>query len=199
MPRAKLARMNDTPWRPSEIDPGAIGFVSAGIDRRFDEACRRLDVTAVSAANGGYAGRTRGAEVAVSDGSRFWLKVLGVASADNAHRAAEIESDRLRDLPKPVLVRQVDWHDDGVHWTARLEAVATAEQDRLAPFETATDGFTFVNASLAWRPQGETGAWTVRLDGRNLTDELGRVHSSFLKDDLALPGRNVRLTLLTEF
>jgi iron complex outermembrane receptor protein len=81
-------------------------------------------------------------------------------------------------------------------WTARVEAVDTAEQDRLAAFETETDGYTFFNAGLAWRPND---TWTVRLDGRNLTDELGRVHSSFLKDDLPLPGRNVRLTLLASF
>lgn len=81
-------------------------------------------------------------------------------------------------------------------WTARVEAVDTAKQDRLAPFETETDGYTFINAGLAWRPN-ET--WTLRLDGRNLTDELGRVHSSFLKDELPLPGRNFRLTLLTSF
>jgi iron complex outermembrane recepter protein len=84
-------------------------------------------------------------------------------------------------------------------WRGRVEAVETAEQDRLAPFETATDGYTFVNAGLSYRPGGEDGAWTIRLDGRNLTDELGRVHSSFLKDDLPLPGRNVRLTVTTEF
>ncbi|MGE0740226.1 MAG: TonB-dependent receptor [Hyphomonadaceae bacterium] len=84
-------------------------------------------------------------------------------------------------------------------WSARIEAVDTAKQSDLAAFETETDGYTFVNASLAWRPQGEDGAWTVRLDGRNLTDELGRVHSSFLKDELPLPGRNVRLTLTTSF
>ncbi|MEQ1488939.1 MAG: TonB-dependent receptor [Terricaulis sp.] len=82
------------------------------------------------------------------------------------------------------------------NWTARLEAVDTGEQDRLAAFETETEGYTFINAGLAWRP---TTNWTVRLDGRNLTDELGRVHTSFLKDDLPLPGRNVRLTLLTSF
>ena len=82
------------------------------------------------------------------------------------------------------------------HWTARIEAVDTAKQDRLAPFETETDGYTFFNAGLAWRPN-ET--WTLRLDGRNLTDELGRVHSSFLKDDLPLPGRNFRVTLLASF
>lgn len=82
------------------------------------------------------------------------------------------------------------------HWTARVEAVDTAKQDRLAPFETETDGYTFFNAGLAWRP---TPQWTLRLDGRNLTDELGRVHSSFLKDELPLPGRNFRLTLLANF
>jgi iron complex outermembrane receptor protein len=85
------------------------------------------------------------------------------------------------------------------NWTARIEGVDVAEQDRLAVFETPTDGHTFVNASLAFRPQGRTGAWTIRLDGRNLTDEVGRVHSSFLKDDLPLPGRNLRLSLLASF
>jgi iron complex outermembrane receptor protein len=84
-------------------------------------------------------------------------------------------------------------------WRGRIEAVHNGEQDRLAPFETPTDDFTFLNASLAFRPGGEDGAWTLRLDGRNLTDELGRVHSSFLKEELPLPGRNVRLTVMAEF
>ncbi len=81
-------------------------------------------------------------------------------------------------------------------WTARVEAVDTAKQDELSAFETETNGYTFLNAGLAWRP---TTNWTLRLDGRNLTDELGRVHTSFLKDELPLPGRNFRLTLLTSF
>jgi iron complex outermembrane receptor protein len=88
---------------------------------------------------------------------------------------------------------------ENTNWTGRLEAVHTGEQDELAPFETRTDGFTFLNASLAFRPAGDDGPWTLRLDGRNLTDELGRVHSSFLKDELPLPGRNLRVTLLAEF
>lgn len=100
-------------------------------------------------------------------------------------------------IPPSTLTVGVEAEND--FWTARLEAVDTAKQDRVAAFETATDGFTFINAGLAWRPQGEGGAWTLRIDGRNLTDELGRVHSSFLKDDLPLPGRNVRFTLLTSF
>lgn len=88
---------------------------------------------------------------------------------------------------------------DNSIWRGRVEVVDTGKQDRLAPFETVTDGYRFLNASLAFRPGGPDGAWTLRLDGRNLTDELGRVHSSFLKDELPLPGRNVRLTVMTEF
>jgi iron complex outermembrane receptor protein len=88
---------------------------------------------------------------------------------------------------------------ENANWTGRVELVDTAEQDRLASFETPTDGFTFLNAGLAFHPGGDDGAWTVRLDGRNLTDELGRVHASFLKDELPLPGRNVRLTVTAAF
>lgn len=88
---------------------------------------------------------------------------------------------------------------ESANWTARVEGVDVADQDRLAEFETPTQGYTFLNASLAFRPGGEAGPWTIRLDGRNLTDEVGRVHSSFLKDELPLPGRNLRLTLTADF
>jgi iron complex outermembrane receptor protein len=81
----------------------------------------------------------------------------------------------------------------------RVEIVDTADQDDVDVFETPTEGFTFLNARLAWRPMGEDGAFTVLLDGRNLTDELGRVHASFLKDEFPLPGRSVRLALVADF
>ncbi|OQW58021.1 MAG: hypothetical protein A4S17_12210 [Proteobacteria bacterium HN_bin10] len=109
-------------------------------------------------------------------------------------RAQFVGGGRPPRIPPRTLTLGLEAANDA--WTARVEAVDTAKQDRLAAFETETDGFTFLNASLAWRPN-ET--WTLRLDGRNLTDELGRVHSSFLKDDLPLPGRNLRVTLLTSF
>jgi iron complex outermembrane receptor protein len=88
---------------------------------------------------------------------------------------------------------------ENARWTGRVELVDTAEQARLAAFETPTDGHTFVNAGLAFRPFGEQGSVSFRLDGRNLTDELGRMHTSFLKNELPLPGRNVRFTATTTF
>lgn len=85
------------------------------------------------------------------------------------------------------------------HWKGRVEIVDTADQNRLAPFETETAGFTFLNAGLSFRPFGQSDRLVLRLDGRNLTDEEGRVHASFLKNDLPLPGRNVRFTVTSAF
>ena len=84
-------------------------------------------------------------------------------------------------------------------WRARIEAVDTDDQDRLDTLETPTDGFTFLNAGLSYRPFGEGDRLVLRLDGRNLTDEVGRVHASFLKDELPLPGRNVRFVVTAAF
>jgi iron complex outermembrane recepter protein len=85
------------------------------------------------------------------------------------------------------------------HWSGRIEAVNTARQADLAAFETATEGYTFLNAGFAFRPAGADSPVTLRLDARNLGDELGRVHASFLKNALPLPGRNLRLALLARF
>lgn len=85
------------------------------------------------------------------------------------------------------------------HVTGRIEVVDVAEQDELAAFEAPTDGYTFVNAGLAYRPIIGERSVTIRFDARNLTDEEGRVHSSFLKDVLPLPGRNFRVTLSADF
>ena len=121
-------------------------------------------------------------------------------SADGAYDWVRASFDAGGHPPRiPPYSLTLGFEAENAKWTGRIETVRTGEQDRLAPFETPTEGFTMLNASLAFRPGGADGPWTIRLDGRNLSDELGRVHSSFLKDDLPLPGRNVRLTLLAEF
>ena len=53
------------------------------------------------------------------------------------------------------------------------------------------------NARATMRPFGDGVRFIV--DGRNLTDELARAHTSFLKDELPLPGRSVRFALSTSF
>jgi iron complex outermembrane receptor protein len=121
-------------------------------------------------------------------------------SGDAALDLVQAEFDAGGHPPRiPPRTLTVGLQGENESWTGRIEAVDTAEQDDLGQNETPTDGFTFLNASLAFRPFGNARDLTLRLDGRNLTDELGRVHASFLKDDLPLPGRNVRFTVTTSF
>ncbi|MBT9444226.1 MAG: TonB-dependent receptor [Hyphomonadaceae bacterium] len=84
-------------------------------------------------------------------------------------------------------------------FTTRLEAVDVAKQDRIAAFETPTDGYTLVNARLTWRPLDGDKDLRISLDGRNLTDEEAREHVSFLKDVLPRPGRSIRIALTAGF
>jgi iron complex outermembrane receptor protein len=85
------------------------------------------------------------------------------------------------------------FHNDRLH--GLLEARRTDAQDRLAANETPTDGFTFVNASVSYRFFDGSLIYDLLLRGRNLTDEEGRNHVSFLKDEVPLPGRDVSLAL----
>ncbi|MCB1553816.1 MAG: TonB-dependent receptor [Xanthomonadales bacterium] len=73
---------------------------------------------------------------------------------------------------------------------ASLGATRVARQDRVAENESATDGYTLVDAHLAYHMDGEHLAWEIFFDGNNLTDQNARVHTSFLKNDVLLPGRS---------
>ncbi|MGO4223422.1 TonB-dependent receptor [Lysobacter sp. TAF61] len=77
-------------------------------------------------------------------------------------------------------------------WRASMGAVRYAKQDDVAEFESATPGYTLVDAHVAWHRDTAAGnAWELFADGSNLLDEEARVHTSFLKDVAPLPGRGV--------
>lgn len=80
------------------------------------------------------------------------------------------------------------------HFDARAEVQWFDDQDRVQGLETPTDGYTFVNLSLAWHPVEGADNLTVLLQGDNMFDVQGRNHASFTKDYVPLAGRNIRLT-----
>ncbi|MDJ0641609.1 MAG: TonB-dependent receptor [Erythrobacter sp.] len=80
-------------------------------------------------------------------------------------------------------------------FTLRGEVQWFGEQDDVAEFETPTDDFAFVNAYLSWRPLANNRNVVVQIAGENLFDVTGRRHSSFTKDFVPLPGRNVRASV----
>lgn len=75
----------------------------------------------------------------------------------------------------------------------RVEVEHVFDQDRVAAFETPTDSFTFVNASLTWRPWGRRNPTSLTASVNNLLDVDARRHASFTKDFAPLPGRDFRL------
>ena len=186
-----LVERGDVWWLDEDTDTNGFAADEVSAPAGADEILPVFNVVQQDAA-------FTGGEISAA-AQLFELGAFAV-SGDVALDLVEAEFDGAGHPPRiPPRALTVGLTGESDAWRGRLEAVDTAEQDNLAPFETPTDGYTFLNASLAFRPGGEDGPWTIRLDGRNLTDELGRVHSSFLKDELPLPGRNVRLTVSTEF
>lgn len=81
----------------------------------------------------------------------------------------------------------------------RLEVERVSTQDRTAPNETPTPGYTLVNASFDWHPFAENPELTLSLQSNNLFDVEARRHSSFLKDYAPLSGRDIRLSARLTF
>lgn len=139
-----------------------------------------------------------GGEVSVS---AHLFDAAGLAwRATGAMDLVRAEFDGGGDLPRiPPRTTTIGLEAANPIWNGRIELVDVADQNDVATFETPTEGYQLVNARLAWHPLGGDSPFTVRLDGRNLTDEEARVHTSFLKDEFPLPGRNFRLALSTSF
>ena len=79
----------------------------------------------------------------------------------------------------------------------RIEVEWVTDQGRTAPFETRTDGYTMVNASIDFHPFGENTS--IVLSANNIFDVVGRRHASFLKDYAPLAGRDFRVTARVSF
>jgi iron complex outermembrane recepter protein len=109
---------------------------------------------------------------------------------------ARLKRGENRNLPRIAPQRfglGLNWQRGA--WQADLFALRYAKQDRTAEFELPTDGYTRVDFDFS-RSFGSATAersvvTEIYLQARNVTDELARNHTSFLKDFAVLPGRNV--------
>jgi iron complex outermembrane receptor protein len=81
----------------------------------------------------------------------------------------------------------------------RLEVERVTAQNRTAPIETPTPGYTMVNASLDWHPFSAHPDLTLSLQGNNLFDVDARRATSLLKDYAPIAGRDIRLTARATF
>jgi len=82
---------------------------------------------------------------------------------------------------------------------ARVEAEWTDDQGRVSGFETPTEGYTLVNASLSFKPFGANNNTSILVSANNIFDVEARRHASFLKDFAPLAGRDFRVTARVAF
>lgn len=126
------------------------------------------------------------AHVLDNDTGKFDIRVFG------DHVRGEL--DNGENLPRIVPSRfgvGATWESDA--WSASLGATRVMRQNDVAPGETETPGYTLVDAHFAYHWDTDAYGWEVFLDGRNLTDQTARVHTSFLKNNVVLPGRNFNI------
>jgi len=80
----------------------------------------------------------------------------------------------------------------------RTEVEYNAEQNDVTEHELVTDDYTLWNAYVTVRPF-ENKNIALELKGTNLGNVDARQHTSFLKDSVPLPGRNVKVSLRAAF
>ena len=89
-----------------------------------------------------------------------------------------------RDLYKVVYIA------DNLKFLLSLKDVSA--QNDTAANETASDGFKMLNLNLSKTIESSSGnILTLSVFGKNLLDEAARNHSSFVKDEVPLAGRNL--------
>lgn len=190
-------------WRANLFQNKVSNFVYGSIG---DDVCE----TDGSAPSGGCAtvkersfrqadATLRGAEIDVSYNlyENGWF---GRAFADTSRGTL----DQLGNLPLQPASRlglTLGYQDE--QWRSSLSVLNVSAQNRIASpaisEETATGGYTRVDASLSWLQRAGTTELTWFLLARNLLNEEIRLSTSLLKDYVPQPGRNLMVGVRARF
>lgn len=105
-------------------------------------------------------------------------------------RAQQTADDQPLPRIPPVRYGGSIEYEEG-RWRADLEVRRTQRQNRVAPGETPTGGYTMVNASVSYAIPAGRVSYELFARGTNLTDVTAREHASFLKEFAPLPRRGL--------
>jgi iron complex outermembrane receptor protein len=112
-------------------------------------------------------------------------------------RAKFANGDNVPRIPPYRIGGGLSWTSD--RWDAGFMLTYVGRQDDLAAEETPTKSFISLSAQVAVRPFSAHPGIEFALIGRNLTDAVQRNHVALNKDEVLLPGRDVRLVLRAAF
>jgi iron complex outermembrane receptor protein len=106
---------------------------------------------------------------------------------------AKTDSGNLPRIPPLSTLVGLEAESDRLKFRGEWEYVA--EADDLAAFELPTDDYNLVNAYVTWKAPVGAQDVALRLSVFNIFDTEARQHTSFLKDLVPQPGRNVRFSI----
>lgn len=144
---------------------------------------------AYAQADARYLGFEAEGQVKLGQVGPFALQVNGVA--DYVRATVEGSGPAPR-IPPLRLLGGVELTSDRLGLRGEVEH--SFAQRRINASETATDGFTLVNASIDWKPLAGNDRTTISLSANNIFDVEARRHASVLKDYAPLAGRDIRIT-----
>ncbi|MES2526972.1 MAG: TonB-dependent receptor [Bdellovibrionota bacterium] len=115
-------------------------------------------------------------------GSWWWI-----TKADATRGKGRAGRDLPR-MPAPRLTFGVEYQRD--QWDFDLEAQHYFDQTHRSDEELKTDAFTMVNFGVMYELPKEMQNYRFYFRVKNITDEEGRLSTSFVKDVAPMPGRN---------
>ncbi|MGQ8364203.1 TonB-dependent receptor [Glaciecola sp. 1036] len=137
-----------------------------------------------------------GAELQVNWQATDNLKLTTQADMVRARLDDESSSELPRTPPARLSIGAEYQTQD---WYADVSVMHVFEQDKTAPLEASTDGYTMVDVNFSYYLPVQDYEFELFIKGRNLTDEFARVHTSYLRDQAPLPGRSVLLGARARF
>ena len=133
------------------------------------------------------------------DVAPLWRGVWGIEGQYDFVRAQFSDSVNVPRIPPHRAGAGVYYRD--ANWFARINTLHAFRQDVISaidPKDTPTNGYTMLNAELAytWKMQRDGAIvpeMTIGLKAENLLDDDVRNHVSVKKDEVLQPGRTIRL------
>jgi len=131
--------------------------------------------------------------LADNDSGKYDLRFFG-----DRVRATRDGGGNLPRIPAARFGASFNWQGDAVR--AGLGVTRTYAQNNTDTFETPTDSYTSVNANLSYNFYNKDDtSWEAFIQGTNLTNQEARLSTSFIKDAVPLPGRNIAVGLRVFF
>ena len=136
------------------------------------------------------------AATTILETSNYQLRAIG--KFDTVRATLDISgNDHLPRIPATRYGVGLEYQQGG--FSARLDYTFHRKQDNTAAFELPTDSNRDLAAYLGYTSNQGSKELEIFLQGRNLSDEEQRNHSSFIKDVVPLSGRTIEAGVRVNF